>query len=65
MIDIDLFYELCDKYGIELSDKYDRPMLSRGDMIRPILDKDVVHLFNLSDTYYDRFYMDDDVSIAC
>lgn len=65
MLDIDLFYELCDKYGIELSDKYDRPMLSRGDMIRPLLEEDVVHLFDLSDTYYDKFYMNDDMSLAC
>ena len=36
-----LFYDLCEKYNVELSDKYDKPMLKEGDSIRPLTEKDV------------------------
>lgn len=63
VFDIDLFYELCDKYGIELSDKYDRLMIRRDDSISPLVGKDIVQLFGLSDTY-DEFYINNDMNLA-
>lgn len=64
MLDIDLFYKLCDKYGIEMSDKYDRLMIRRGDSISPLVDEDIARLFGLSDTY-DKFYINNDMNLAC
>lgn len=37
----DLFYTLCDKYGVELSDQYDRPMLKVDGEIREFVEQDV------------------------
>ena len=34
MFDKELFYALCNQYGVELSDKYDKPMLKTDDGIR-------------------------------
>lgn len=44
MFDRDLFYSLCDKYGVELSDQYDRPMLKADDGLREITEADVKNL---------------------
>lgn len=37
MFDKELFYALCNQYGVELSDKYDKPMLKTDDGIRGTL----------------------------
>lgn len=43
--DKDLFYRLCEKYGVELSDKYDKPMIKESDStVRPLTDEDVNNL---------------------
>ena len=43
----ELFYNVCEKYGVELSDKYDRPMIKEKDgSIRPLSDDDVFHLLD-------------------
>ena len=37
MLNKKLFYRLCEKYGVELSDKYDNPMIKEEDgTIRPV-----------------------------
>lgn len=42
--DTELFYRLCEKYGVELSDKYDNPMIKEKDgTIRPLSDDDVLN----------------------
>ena len=37
----DLFYTLCDKYGVELSDQYEKPMLKVDGAIRELVEQDV------------------------
>lgn len=47
--DAELFYRFCEKYGVELSDKYDNPMIKEKDgTIRPLSDDDVLHLLDMS-----------------
>lgn len=41
MFDKELFYALCNQYGVELSDKYDKPMLKTDDGIRELVEQDV------------------------
>ena len=41
MFNKELFYDLCDKYGVELSDQYDRPMLKVDEEIRELVEQDV------------------------
>lgn len=46
--DRDLFYRLCEKYGLELSDKYDKPMIKESDgTVRPLTDKDVLNILKV------------------
>ena len=46
----ELFYSLCEKYGVELSDKYDKPMIKEKDgALRPLEDNDVFHLLDIPD----------------
>ena len=50
MFNEELFYSLCKKYGVELSDKYDKPMIKEKDgTLRPLSDDDVLHLLDTSD----------------
>lgn len=49
MFNRELFYGLCEKYGVELSDKHDRSMIKEKDgTVRPLSD-DVLHLLDMSD----------------
>jgi hypothetical protein len=41
MFNGDLFYGLCEKYGVELSDVYGKPVLQFGDAVREITEEDV------------------------
>ena len=39
MFNKELFYSLCEKYDVELSDKYDKPMIKEEDgTLRPLVD---------------------------
>lgn len=50
MFNRELFYGLCEKYGAELSDKHDRPMIEEKDVtIRLLSDDDVLHLLDIPD----------------
>lgn len=44
MFNKELFYALCDKYGVELSDQYDKPMLKTDSEIRELVEQDVKDL---------------------
>ena len=55
MFNRELFYCLCEKYGVELSDKHDRSMIEEKDgTIRPLSDDDVLHLLDIPD---DEIYL--------
>ena len=40
MFDSKLFYDLCEKYGVELSDKYSEPMIKVNGEIIPLKEYD-------------------------
>ena len=40
MFDSKLFYDLCEKYGVELSDKYSEPMIKVDGEIIPLREYD-------------------------
>lgn len=40
MFDSKLFYDLCKKYGVELSDKYSEPMIKVNGEIIPLREYD-------------------------
>lgn len=44
MFNKELFYALCDKYNVELSDQYDKPMLKTEGGIRELVEQDVKDL---------------------
>lgn len=44
--DKELFYSLCNKYNVELCDKYNSPMLKIGDEIRKVKKEDVKNILN-------------------
>lgn len=44
MFNKELFYALCEKYGVELSDQYDKPMLKTDGEIRELVEQDVKDL---------------------
>ena len=44
--DKELFYRLCEKYNVELSDK---PMIKESDgTVRPLTDKDVLNILEVN-----------------
>lgn len=46
--DRDLFYRLCEKYNVELSDKYDKPMIKESDgTVRSLTDEDVLNILEV------------------
>ena len=50
MFNGELFYKLCEKYGVEVSDKYNKPMIKEKDgTIRLLSDDDVLHLLDIPD----------------
>lgn len=46
--DRDLFYHLCKKYSVELSDKYDKTMIKESDgTVRSLTDEDVLNILEV------------------
>ena len=47
--DKELFYRLCEKYGVELSDKYDKPMLIEPNgTLRSLTDEDILNILEVN-----------------
>lgn len=44
MFNKELFYDLCNKYGVELSDEYNKPMIKTDGEIRQLEEQDVKNL---------------------
>ena len=78
MFDKALFYSLCEKYQVELSKKYDSPMIKDGDDIHAITVDDVKRVFSNYQSYFNygdskivakhtslEFDNEDDLAIAC
>ena len=41
MFNKELFYDLCNKYGVELSDEYSKPMIKTDGEVRQLEEQDV------------------------
>ena len=47
--DKNLFYRLCEEYGVELSDKYDKPMLKEPNgTVKPLTDEDALNILEVN-----------------
>lgn len=78
MFNEELFYSLCEKYGVELSDEFDRPMIKDGDVVRELTENDVKRAFSSCQSYFGYsesrietrlifapYYSNDELAIAC
>lgn len=78
MFNRDLFFSLCEKYGIELSETATSPMIRDGSTVHAITDDDVNRIFSPCQTYFGysdnkirtktvapEFYLMDNYAIAC
>lgn len=78
MFDKDLFFSLCEKYGVELSETAKCPMIRDGKDIHPITIEDVNRVFVSCQAYFGysnntitaknvapEFDLQDDYAIAC
>ena len=52
MFDKELFYSLCDKYQVELSDKYDNTMIKDGEEIKVLNGDEVKKIFSDFKSYF-------------
>ena len=46
MFNRELFYALCDKYGVKFSVQYDKPMLKTEDGLPELVEQDVKDIFS-------------------
>lgn len=78
MFDIDLFYALCEKYNVELSNSAKEPMIKDKNGVHAVTGEDVSRIFAPSQTilgYYGQkidaaiitkaYYLQEDYAIAC
>lgn len=78
MFDKDLFFALCEKYNVELSDSAKEPMIKDGNGVHAITDEDVSRVFAPCQTYFGyssdkigakvikkAYYLQEDFAIAC
>lgn len=49
-----LFYSLCNKYNVELCDKYNSPMLKIGNEIRKVKKEDVKNILKIENKSFNR-----------
>lgn len=78
MFDKDLFYSLCEKYDVELSDRVDQPMLRDGDGMHPVTGEDIKRILGSYQFCFDHsdnrtkintvsvtYYIQEDFAVAC
>ena len=78
MFDKDLFFALCEKYNIELSDSAKEPMIEDRNGVHAITSDDVSRIFAPCQTYFGyssdkisakvtikAYYLQEDFAIAC
>lgn len=58
MFDSKLFYDLCEKYGVELSDKYSEPMIKVNGEIIPLREyEDIIRFYRKHpDVFCEKMY---------
>ena len=78
MFDKDLFFSLCEKYNVELSDSAKQPMMKGSSGIHTVTDEDVNRVFVPCQNYFEysgkkldanviteAYHLWDDFAIAC
>ncbi len=78
MLDKDLFFSLCKKYNVELSNTIDEPVLKDADGVHAITSGDVKRIFMSCQIYFDYsiektkaidisaiYCAEDDFAVAC
>lgn len=78
MFDKNLFFALCEKYNVELSDSEKKPMIKDGNGVHTVTNEDVRRIFapyQTSFRYFGKkldanvittaYYLQEDFAIAC
>lgn len=78
MFDKDLFYSLCGKYNVELSETASKPMIREGSEVHVVTGEDVTRVFASGQAHFgytsntisakivsSEFYLQDSLAIAC
>ena len=78
MFDKNLFFALCEKYNVELSDSAKKPMINDGSDIREVTNEDVSRIFAPYQTSFEYsgkkldaatitkvFYLQENIALAC
>ena len=78
MLDKSLFFALCEKYNVELSDSAEKPMIKDRNGVHPITNEDVSRIFASCKTVFgysgkkldaniisSAYYLQEDFAIAC
>ncbi len=78
MFDKNLFFALCEKYNVELSDSAKKPMLKDRNGVHAVTNEDVSRIFAPCQTFFEYsgekldsniittvYYLQEDFAIAC
>ncbi len=78
MFDKNLFYALCEKYNVELSDSAEKPMIKDRNGVHAITSEEVSRIFAPCQTFFGysgqkldanvimkAYYLQEDFAIAC
>lgn len=78
MLDKSLFFALCEKYNVELSDSAEKPMIKDRNGVHPITSEDVSRVFAPCQIFFGysgkklntniittTYYPQEDFAIAC
>ncbi len=78
MFDKNLFYALCEKYNVELSDSAEKPMIKDRNGVHAITSEEVSRIFTPCQTFFGysgqkldanvimkAYYLQEDFAIAC
>ena len=78
MFDKDLFYALCEKYNVELSDGVKEPMIRDRNGVHAVTYEDISRIYRPCQTFFgysgkrldtnikkETYYLQEDFAIAC
>lgn len=78
MFDKNLFFALCEKYNVELSDSAKEPMIKDRNGVHAVTSEDVIRIFAPCQTFFGysgekldtniittAYYLQEDFAIAC
>lgn len=78
MFDKNLFFALCEKYNVELSESANKPMIKDGNGVHAVTNEDISRIFAPCQTFFGysgkkldanvittEYYLQEDFAIAC